>query len=110
MGVLLLLQAVHPLAVLVQIGLGVGGVLALGQDVDLDLGLRAGGTDDDGGAVGHLKAQHVGAGELHGGFCAGGTVHNGAVGVVLALRNRHTGEFGGGILPERLHQIGHVFN
>ena len=38
--------------------------------------LGAGGPHDDGGAVRQLVPQHVGAGQLHGGFLPGGGVHH----------------------------------
>ena len=84
-----LLEGVHPLAVLLDVGVPLRGVRALGEDVDLDLGLGAGGADDDGGAVGQLEAEHVGAGQLHGALRAGGAVGDAAVGVVLELDHLH---------------------
>ena len=89
-------------------GGGGGGIGALGQDVDLDLGLRAGGPDNGAGAIGHLKAQHVGPGELHVRPPAAGAVGDGAVGVVLELEDLHAGDLRRGILPQRLHQIRHI--
>src|SRR5699024_8223455 len=82
-GCFLALEALRPGGVPLHLGGAVGLALATGQDVHLHLGLGAGGTDDDGGAIHQLVAQHVGAGQLHGGAVAGGGVHHAAVLVVL---------------------------
>ena len=62
----LLLECLHPGGVFGQTLVALGLILALREDVDLDLRLGAGGTHEDRGAVSKRKAQHVGAGELDG--------------------------------------------
>ncbi len=80
---MLSLQAIGPGGVLGHLGVTLLPGGAVGQDVDLDLLLGAGGPDDQAGAVGHLVAQDVGPGQLHSGLLAALHTDHAAVLVVL---------------------------